>query len=283
MSKFGMNLLLWTDSFSLEKDKYLVDKVIDMGFDGVEIPVFAGMTVEQAKETGDYLDKRNFPSSALSVFFPETANPVSPDEKLRKGAVEIFKHHVDCAIAIGSDIIVGPLSQALGYFSGVRPTKQEWDWSIDVLKRCCDYAGEKGIEVGIEPLNRFEQYILNTVEDSVRYVEAIGMKHVGLLIDTMHANIEELDIAKSLEYAMPHLKHIHISENNRGIPGTGHACTKEVFDVIKNGKFTGWITIEGFNEGAPSMQGPLHIWRPFASSDDELAIQGLAYMKQMMQ
>jgi len=282
MIRFGMNLLLWTDSFTLAKDRPLMDKVIDMGFDGLEIPVFAGMTIEQAKEIGAYLAERNIPSSALAIFTPDSANPVSPDKKLRDGAVEAFKLYIDCAKALGSDILVGPFSQGLGYFSGERPTKQEWEWSIDTAKRYCEYAGKQGIKVAIEPLNRFELFMLNTVEDGVRYVKDIGMEHVGLLFDTHHANVEELSISGALEYALPHTNHIHISENNRGIPGTGHACGKEVFDVIKNGNYSGWLTIEAFNEGAPSLQGPLHLWRTFAPSDDELARQGLAYMQSMM-
>jgi len=280
--KFGMNLLLWTDSFTLEKDKALMDRVMDMGFDGLEIPVMAGMTVEEAKKMGAYLTERNIPSSALAAFFPDAANPVSPDKALRESAVEVFKLYVDCAKALGSDILVGPFPQGLGYFSGARPTKQEWDWSIDIMKRCSEYAGNQGISVAIEPLNRFEQYILNTVADGVRYVQEIGMEHVGLLIDTMHMNIEELDIGKAFTYALPYTNHIHISENNRGIPGTGHACGKEVFDAIKASDYSGWVTIEAFNEGAPSLQGPLHLWRAFAPSDDALAEQGLAHMKRMM-
>jgi len=277
-----MNLLLWTDSFTLEKDKPLMDRVMGMGFDGLEIPVHAGMTVEEAKKIGAYLAEGNIPSSALAVFFPDSANPVSPDKALREGAVEAFKLYVDCAKALGSNILGGPFPQGLGYFTGQRPTKQEWDWSVDTLKRCAEYAGKEGIAVGIEPLNRFEQYMLNTVEDGVRYVQEIDMAHVGLLIDTMHMNIEELDIAAAFTYALPYTNHIHVSENNRGIPGTGHACSKEVFDAIKASDYTGWLTIEAFNEGAPSLQGPLHLWRTFAPSDDELARQGLAYLKRMM-
>ena len=109
-----------------------------------------------------------------------------------------------------------------------------------------------------------------------------GFTPIRLIMDTMHMNIEELDIAKALEYAMPHTIHIHISENNRGIPGTGHACGKDVFDVIKKSGYSGWLTIEAFNEGAPSMQGPLHLWRAFAPSDDELARQGMEYIRSMI-
>ena len=282
MLKIGMNLLLWTDAFILEKDKPLMEKVMGMGFDGLEVPVFAGMTIEDAKRIGEYFGENNIPSSALAIFPPDKANPVSPDSSLREGAVETFKLYVDCAKALGSGVLVGPYSQGLSYFSGARPTKKEWALSIETVKRCCEYAGNQGVEVAIEPLNRFEHYLLNTTEDAIRYVKEIDMEHVGILMDTYHANIEELNVAKSFELAMPYTKHIHISENNRGIPGAGHACTKDVFDVIKKSGYKGWLTIEAFNEGAPSLQAALALWRSLAPSDDELAKQGLAYIKTMI-
>jgi len=278
MYKLGMNLLLWTDSVRLDGDKDLIDKVLGMGFDGLEVPVM-GMEVSEAKAIGDYFKELNVPCTALSVL--GDVNPISEDADEREAAYKTMCHFVDCTQAMGATILCGPFDQQLGYFSGVRPTKQEWDWSVGVMRKACEYALNKGVEIAIEPLNRFEQYILNTVEDGVKYIKQIDMPNAGLLLDTMHMNVEELDIAKALEAGLAYTKHIHISENNRGIPGTGHACGKDVFDVIKASGYDGWLTIEAFNEGAPSMQGPLHLWRTFAPSDDALAVQGLAYMKQM--
>ena len=278
MYKLGMNLLLWTDSVRLKGDKELIDKVLGMGFDGLEVPIM-GMEVSEAKEIGDYFKELGIACTAISVL--GDVNPISPDADEREAAYKTMCHFIDCTQAMGATILCGPFDQQLGYFSGVRPTKQEWDWSVACTKRASEYALDKGVVLAIEPLNRFEQYILNTVEDGVRYIKQVDMPNAGLLLDTMHMNVEELDVAKALEVGLPYTKHIHISENNRGIPGTGHACGKDVFDVIKASDYDGWLTIEAFNEGAPSMQGPLHLWRTFAPSDDALAEQGLAYMQQM--
>ncbi len=278
MYKLGMNLLLWTDVVRLSKDKELIDKVLGMGFDGVEIPVM-DVSVEEAKELGDYVKSKGKECTTLSVL--GGSNPVSPDKSVREAAYKDMCHYIDCTVAMGSSVLSGPFDQQLGYFSGARPTEQEWEWSIEVMKKASQYALDKGVDIGIEPLNRFEQYLLNTAADGVEYIKQLDMPNAGLLLDTMHLNVEELDIAKAFELGLPYTKHIHISENNRGIPGTGHACTKEVFDAIKASDYDGWLTIEAFNEGAPSMQGPLHLWRTFAPSDDSLAQQGLAYMKKM--
>lgn len=282
MIKVGMNLLLWLDSFSLKKDQALVEKVMEMGFDGIEFPVFAGMDLDEAKRLGEYVKEKNIPCTTLSVIAPTVGNSVSPDKAEREKMIKAVKDHIDYSVAIGSELLMGPLTQALGYFSGERRTKQEWQWSIDACREFGEYAAKFDLPIAIEPLNRFEQYMVNTAEDAVEYAKDVNLKNVGLIMDTMHMNIEELDIAAALEYAMPYTIHIHISENNRGIPGSGHACGKEVFDVIKKTKYDGWLTIEAFNEGAPSMQGPLHLWRAFASSDDALASQGLAYIRSMI-
>ena len=150
------------------------------------------------------------------------------------------------------------------------------------MRRGFECAESKGITVAVEPINRFECYLLNTVADGVRYVKEINLDNVGLLVDTMHSNIEELDMAKSYREALPYIKHVHISENDRGVPGTGHACGKEIFDVFKEGGYDGYLTIEAFNLGAPSLMGALHLWRTFAPSDDDLARDGCKYIRSML-
>ena len=104
------------------------------------------------------------------------------------------------------------------------------------------------------------------------------MNHV--IVDTMHANIEELDIAAA--FKKPFLYQACIFGEQRGIPGTGHACGKEVFDVFKNSDYDGYLTIEAFNLGAPSFVGALHLWRTFAPSDNDLAREGHDYIRRML-
>ena len=282
MYKVGMNTMLWTDNVTLDRDKDLIEKIMGMGFDGVEFPVHAGMDIEEAKRLGAYMAEKGYEAIALGVLDPSYGNMISSSKSERDSGVAEVCRHVDMAKELGSDRIIGPYTQGLGYFSGERLTKQEWQWSVECAKQICEYAAKKDIKVAFEPLNRFEQLVLNTAEKAVEYVKEIDMSNAGLLMDTMHMNIEELSVPKALIYAMPYTFHIHISENDRGIPGTGHACGKDVFDAIKSTDYEGWLNIEAFNEGAPSLQGPLHLWRTFAPSDDDLARQGLAYIREMI-
>jgi D-psicose/D-tagatose/L-ribulose 3-epimerase len=282
MIKVGMNLLIWSDNTEFKKHKSLLDFCKKVGFDGVEFNVGVTNSMDECEKFGAYAKDLGLGVTTVAVFNPSVCNPISPDQALRDAVYPEFKKYIDLTVALGGTLICGPLYQGLGYFTNERPTKWEWKTSIDVMKPCFEYAGEKGITVAVEPLNRFETYLINTVETGIDYVKAFKMDHVGLLVDTMHANIEELNIAEAFKEALPYTKHVHISENNRGIPGTGHACPKEVFDVYREGGYDGYLTIEAFNLGAPSFVGALHLWRTFAPSDNDLAREGHDYIREML-
>lgn len=282
MIKVGMNLLLWSDNPSYAQHHHLLDLCKKTGFDGVEFNVGLVSDSEECREFGEHARRLGLEVTTVGVFNPSVCNPVSPERALREAVYPEFKNYIDRTVAFGGKLICGPLYQGLGYFTGERPTKQEWDWSVEVMRPCFQYARENGVTVAVEPLNRFEAYLLNTVSDSVQYVREIGLDNVGLLVDTMHANIEELDVAAAFRKALPYIRHVHISENDRGIPGTGHACGQEIFDVFKQGGYEGYLTIEAFNLGAPSLAGALHLWRTFAPSDDELARQGHDYIRKCL-
>ncbi len=282
MIKVGMNLLLWSDNPSFAEHGQLLDKCKQIGFDGVEFNVGLIADMDECKRFGDHAKALGLGVTTVGIFNPAECNPISPDRRLREATFPVFKDHIDRTLAFGGTLICGPFFQALGYFSGERPTLQEWKWSQEALRPCFEYAGEKGIIVAAEPLNRFEIYLVNTVDTAVEFVKEMDMPHVGLLVDTMHANIEELNVAEAYRKALPWIKHVHISENDRGVPGTGHACGQDVFDVFKNGGYDGYLTIEAFNLGAPSFTGALHLWRTFAPSDDQLAKQGHDYIRKSL-
>ena len=282
MIKVGMNLLLWSDNANYAEHKGLLDFCKKIGYDAVEFNVGIVNDVEECRKFGAYAKELGLEVTTVGTFSPDVCNPISPDPEMRAKVYPEFKRFIDLTVELGGTLICGPLFQALGYFSGARPTQQEWDWAVETMKPCFEYAKEKGIAVAVEPLNRFECFLINTVEDGARFVDDIGLDNVGLLVDTMHANIEELDVPGVFKKYLKYITHVHISENDRGVPGTGHACPKGIFDVLKEGGYNGYVTIEAFNLGAPSFTGALHLWRSFSPSDDELAINGYAYIREML-
>ena len=179
--KIGFNLLLWTTHL-VEKDFYLLEKLKSTGYDGVEIPIFEGK-VEHYKKIKNVLDFNGLECTGLSVIPDEEHNPISSNENYRKKAEDFLKWSIDCCDALNSSILCGPFHQPLGQFSGNPPTQEEKERGAIVHQNSSDYAKKFNISLSIEPLNRFECYFLNTVEDTCRYIDLVDRENFGVLYD----------------------------------------------------------------------------------------------------
>jgi D-psicose/D-tagatose/L-ribulose 3-epimerase len=133
-----------------------------------------------------------------------------------------------------------------------------------------------GIVPALEPLNRFEAYLLNTMDQAIAYAERVGSDGIGILYDTFHANIEEKDPLAALHaiHASGNLSHVHISENDRGTPGRGHAKIRETIAALKAFGYDGWLTIEAFGRGVPELAAATRVWRDFFASPEEVYTEG---------
>lgn len=276
--KVGMNLLLWTDHITAREHKPLITKIKEWGFDGVELEI-APITREDIKELSQHCDELGLGRTTILALDASIADPASADKKLRDSAVEAIKSAVDKTREVGADLLVGPLFQGLGRFSGQAPTEEEWKWSVDTIRSAAEYAQRAGVRLALEAINRFEMYIVNTVADGARFVEMVDMPNVGLLVDTHHGNIEEVDTAQAWSQHAKHIFHVHISENHRGIPGNGQAIPASIFDTLKEIGYDGWLTIEAFNQSVPGLIPRLHLWRQFAEKDEDIAILGNEFIR----
>jgi D-psicose/D-tagatose/L-ribulose 3-epimerase len=188
---------------------------------------------------------------------------------------------LDITAAMGGEAIAGPLYAPVRHLTGRARTDDEWKWCADVLRAAAEHAGGVGVAMAIEPLNRFETYVLNTVADAVRMCREIGSDNLKVQVDTFHANIEEKDTAAALRDAGPYVGHVHASENDRGVPGTGQVCWGEVFAALRDIGYDRWITIESFATGIVDLCRAACIWRPIYESAEGLARDGLAFLKKM--
>ena len=273
--KFGMNLLLWTGELS---DQLLpvLEALKRMGFDGVELPLF-NTSLDYAA-WGRRLDDLGLGRTAVTVRNAED-NPISPDAAVRAKGVENTKRAIDCCQAVGAETLVGPYHSALGSFSGCVPTKDEWKWGIESMQDVAEYARAVGITLGLEFLNRFECYLLNTAADAARFAREVDDPSCRVMYDTFHAHIEEKHVEQAIRDCADVLCHVHISENDRSTPGQGNVRWKENFDALHAVGYDGWMTIEAFGLALPELAAATKIWRRMFASEEQLARDGLAFMK----
>ena len=274
--KYGVNLLVWTARVGSEQEP-LFSRIRGWGFDGVELFLSPD---EPADITGvrRMVDRANLECTTCSVLSRE-AHLVSPQPEVRARGVDFLKRCVDRTAELGASLMCGPLYAGLGVMSGSRRTADEWKWAIEGLHVAAGHAQQLGITLCLEPLNRFETYFLNTLQDTARLIGEIGAPNVRIHFDTFHANIEERQPAAALRAVGRELGHVHISENDRGIPGTGHNDWRGILLALQDIGYDGWLTIESFAQPEPDLASAASIWRDLAPSGDELARQGLKFIK----
>jgi D-psicose/D-tagatose/L-ribulose 3-epimerase len=273
--KFGMNLLLWTGELNDDLIPVL-ESLKKMGFDGVELPVFNYDLDYTA--WGKRLDALGLERTAVTVRGDED-NPIGADAAARSRGVENNKRALDCSAAAGATHLVGPYHSALGVFSGGGPTRDEWNWGVDSMRQVAQHAGEVGVMLGVEYLNRFETYLLNCAADTVRFIQQVDHPSCRMIYDTFHANIEEKNLASAIGHCAAYTVHIHISENDRSTPGAGNVDWQTTFDTLKEVDYDGWLMIEAFGLALPELAAATKIWRRMYENEEQLARDGLEFMK----
>lgn len=275
--KYGMNLLLWTGDVT---DQHLpvIEKLGEIGYDGVELPMFAPDDAKFAA-LGKRLDDLGLGRTAVTIR-GEADNPISSDPSVRARGVAATKAVLDSCAAAGAELLVGPYHSAIGVFSGAGPTEDEWKWGVESMRDVAEHAGKVGVTLAVECLNRFETYLLNTHTDAARFVREVDHPNCRIMYDTFHSNIEEKRITKAIECSADVLAHVHISENDRSTPGTGGIRWDETFDALHNIGYDGWLVVEAFGLALPEIAAATKIWRKMYDTEEQLARDALAFMKQ---
>ena len=272
-------MLLWTPNVTVEHFPIL-GKLKEMGFDGVELPIF-DLDVVRFARVGHELNNLGLDRTAVATCPPE-ANPISSDSNIRAAAVNRLKKAIDCCQAAGSQLLCGPLHSALGEFVGRGPNNDELGWAQETLIEVAEYAKSANITLAIEALNRFECYFLNDVGTTSVFCRGLNHPNLKMMYDTFHANIEEKDLSLAMESCFDQVVHVHISENDRSIPGSGHVDWLTTFRALKELKYDGWLTVEAFGLAMPELAAATKIWRAMYVTESDLALKALEFMKKMM-
>jgi len=272
--KYGASLLSWiTPNWNPEAGKYAIEKTSEAGFDLIEILLpnsmeFNSKEVKQQLKDHD-LDvvcSLNLPKEAHIAFYPEVA------EKLIKQAI-------DKTSELETDFLGGVLHGGIGVFSGNPLNRDEAEIITEVWSNVADHAKEKGVNIGIEPINRYESYVCNTAENVLDLIEKTGKDNLFLHLDTFHMNIEENNFYDPIILAGKKLKHVHITDSHRGMLGEGTVNWNELFKALKEIDFEGNLVLENFSSSIPGMQQMVSLWQRSPYDAEELAIKSLNYLK----
>ena len=275
--KTGMNLLLWTDHVAPEHDA-IIDGIKAIGFDAIEVPIFAVDDPAPYRRLGGRIRALGLGATGVTVMGPET-NPISPDAGIRKAAVAHIRKVLDCAAEFGCEILCGPTHSAIGIFSGNGPTADEFRYGVETMKAFGEEAEKRGIRIAVEYLNRFENYFLTTAADTARFVKAVDHPNVRMMYDSFHAHIEEKDQAAAIASVADSVIHAHVSENDRGTPGTGQVDWAGYFRALKAAGFDGYLTIEAFGRALPALAAATRVWRDLFPDAMGLCRDGHAFIK----
>ncbi len=276
--KIGMCMFLWTTSVGRKHEKLLRD-IKATGFDGVEIPIFEG-TPDDYRRLGALLDGIGLERTAVSAMSDPSINLISPDAATRKRGIAYMQWTIDCAAALGALTLSGPLHSTLGQFSGTGPTAAELRRSISSQRTIGDHAAERGVTVALEALNRFECYLVNTMEDLAAHIDAIGHPNIRAMYDTFHSNIEEADPVGAFTRNADLIVHVHISENDRGVPGRGNIPWPEIFKAIRASGYDGWLTIEAFGRALKDLAAATKVWRDFFEAPEAVYRDGYRHIRE---
>ncbi|MFN2224363.1 MAG: sugar phosphate isomerase/epimerase family protein, partial [Candidatus Promineifilaceae bacterium] len=207
--KFGVNTWVWTAPLTTADLETLVPKVAGIGFDWIELPLeeFGSFDVGRAVEL---IKEHGLGVSTVVAMGPDR-DLIHPDPAIRMNGADYIRQAIDVSQTLGSPNLVGPIYSAVGRTWQSTPDERARDLDILVgtLKELAAYAGDHGVRMGIEPLNRFETSFVNLASQAVEIVDRVDHPACGIMLDTFHMNIEEKSLGDAIRAAGPRLIHLH--------------------------------------------------------------------------
>lgn len=279
MIQFGASTFIWVSPFSSQSFDLLY-KIKAMGYDIIEVAVEQKEIIDWArlKELADELGLK----ITISGAFGPDRDISSTDAAIRQNGYQYIEDCIRIAAQMASPIFTGPVYSAVGKTRLVtdEQKKQERAWCVENLLKAGQVAGDHGVIIGVEPLNRFETDMINTADQVIALVNEIDHPNIKISLDTFHSNIEEKNITAAIRrIGKDLLCHVQGNECDRGTPGTGHLDWIGINEALTEIGYEGAIVIETFGQPSKELAKAACIWRPLANSADELASEGLAFFQ----
>jgi len=274
--KYAAHAYAWTTSWSNDTLD-LIDRAEGLGFDLIEIPLMEIEKIdpprikERLREAGLGV--------CTSTACSEQTDLTGEDEATRERGVRYLEECVKATAAMGATTFSGVLYSAIGRRIDGMPDERYWDRSAQGLKQVARYAQGLNVTIGIEPINRYETFLVNTCDQALRLRERIDEPNVAIHLDAYHMNIEETDFYGPTKRAAPFLCHYHLSESHRGVPGAGTVDWRSIYRALAEAGYAGVVGLESFAEVSEAMRAATCIWRKLAPSSDHLLSEGLKYLR----
>lgn len=280
--RFGVNGWVWTSPVNTAEVEKLAPHVKSLGFDWFEIPLETIGDVDY-KRAAQILRDHGLGVSTCAAMGSDR-DLIYPEEPVRQNGMKYIREAIDGTQALGGTNLVGPIYSAVGRTWQQTPDERARDVDLLVknLKELAKYAGDHGVVLCIEPLNRFETSCINVADQVIEVVDRVDHPSCQVLLDSFHMNIEEKDLGKAIRKVGKRLKHFHACENDRGAPGTGNVTWDKVAAALKDIHYDGAVVIESFTPKVKSIARAAAIWRTFEPSSDDLARNGGKFLRELL-
>lgn len=274
MNKVGIYFAYWSNKWSGDYHNY-IDKVSDLDFDVLELcsDSLIGMPDEELISIKNHAKNRNLELTFCAGFSPEN-DPSSLDEKVRNNGLVYAKNTLKAINKLEGKIFGGINYAAWPVIFGKNPPDKKSHLaaslkSMDEIKRYAEYYG---VTYCVEVVNRFEQFLINTAQEAVDFINMINSPNIKILLDTFHMNIEEDSIYKAIRLADKNLGHMHIGENNRKTPGKGHLDWDMIMKALKDIDYNGHLVMEPFVSVGGDVGRDIKVWRNLENKTDEKSL-----------
>lgn len=280
--KFGVNGWVWVSPLTTDELQTLAPKVKHMGFDMLEVPI-EGLSDLDFVAGAQILKDNGLGVSTCAAMGPDR-DLIHSDSAIRENGMNYIRQCIDAAHTLGAINLVGPIFSAVGRVWQQTPEDRAKDVDLLVqnLNTLAKYAGDKGVVLGIEPLNRFETSFINTADQAIEIIDRVNHPSCQIMLDSFHMNIEEKSLGAAIRKTGKRLCHFHACENDRGAPGSGNVTWNEVSQALRDIGFDGPVVIESFTSKVKSIARAAAIWRSFERSQDALAENGVEFLKRLL-
>jgi D-psicose/D-tagatose/L-ribulose 3-epimerase len=279
--RFGVSTWLWTSPFTTETIE-LFPKIKSMGYDAVEIPVEYPELID-GKKVKTALQQNELEAIVCGAFGP-ARDLTSDDTTVHDTCFNYIQECLDLCNVWDAKFLAGPMYSAVGKARMVSPEQRkiEWDRAVTNIHKVCMLAQARGLQIALEPLNRFESDLINTAEDVMRLIKEVNHSAAKVLLDGFHMAIEERNLEEAITLVGDKLIHVQVSENYRGTPGTGQTPWGSLKTGLNNINYKGVVSIESFTPEIKELAGAVCIWKNLAPSQDGFAKDGINFLKKLL-